>query len=235
MTTPAKLQTLLKELNCKIPLEDIPLSTHETIAAFLEQEKAFRCQHRIQRLLANSGINKNQIRTFEQFDWNFSHSIPKQDILAFRNSQWIENASNLVLIGDAGIGKTHLAKALCFDAINAGYTTFFSSAFDLLSKITKTPHPSTKIDYLAKNIKVLCIDELGYTFHQKEDTDLLFQIISKRSETAPTIVTSNLPPKQWGSIFSGTAASAILDRLNFNGKFLTWEGKSYRARHNKLK
>jgi len=75
---------------------------------------------------------------------------------------------------------------------------------------------------------VLCIDELGYTYHKKEDTDILFQVISKRSEMLPTIVTTNLPPKEWGAIFSGAAASAILDRLSFNGRFITFEGRSYR-------
>jgi len=62
----------------------------------------------------------------------------------------------------------------------------------------------------------------------KKDTDILFQIISKRSELLPTIVTTNLPPKEWGSIFSGAAASAILDRLSYNGRFITFEGRSYR-------
>ena len=77
-------------------------------------------------------------------------------------------------------------------------------------------------------MRVLCIDELGYTYHKKDDTDSIFQIISKRSEILPTIVTTNLLPKEWGSIFSGAAASAILDRLSFNGRFITFEGRSYR-------
>jgi len=56
---------------------------------------------------------------------------------------------------------------------------------------------------------ILLIEELGYTYHKKEDTDTLFQIISKRNEILPTIVTTNLAPKEWGSIFSATPASAI--------------------------
>ena len=91
----------------------------------------------------------------------------------------------------------------------------------------KALNPSSKIDYYAK-VRVLCVDELGYVYHKKEDTDILFQIISKRNEILPTIVTTNLAPKEWGSIFSGAAASAILDRLSFNGTFITFEGRSYR-------
>ena len=234
MTSTHELAPLLKSLGCRTTAHDIPAAALEPISAFLAQELSNRELYRIQRLFASSGIPKNQIRTFDQFNWGFNATSPKNDFLAFRNSPWVEQAANLVLIGDAGIGKSHLAKALCHDAITKGTSAFFVSTFDLVSKIKKAASPSTKIDYYAKAIQVLCIDELGYAFHQKEDTDLIFQIISKRSELLPTIVTSNLPPKQWGSIFSGPAASAILDRLSFNGTFLAWEGKSYRV-HKKKK
>jgi len=96
-----------------------------------------------------------------------------------------------------------------------------------LDKSDKAYNPASRIDYYAK-VRVLCIDELGYIYHKKEDTDILFQIISKRNEILPTIVTTNLAPKEWDSIFSATAASAILDRLSFNGRFITFEGRSYR-------
>jgi len=108
-----------------------------------------------------------------------------------------------------------------------GYSTVRITAFDLVSRINKAFNPASKIEYYAK-VKVLCIDELGYTYHKKEDTDILFQVISKRNEVLPTIVTTNLAPKKWGSVFSSTAASAILDRLSFNGRFITFEGRSYR-------
>ena len=74
------------------------------------------------------------------------------------------------------------------------------------------------------------IDELGYTYHKKEDTDTLFQIISKRNEILPTIVTTNLIPSHWGKVFVAVTASAILDRLSMNGRFITFEGKSYRVK-----
>lgn len=172
-----------------------------------------------------SGIR--QVKTLVQFDWHFNPKIAKDDLLGFVNSRWIEQASNLVLIGDTGLGKSHIATSLCYEAILGGYSSIFISAFDLTSKIKRSLNPSAKIDYYA-GIKVLCLDEVGYTYHQKEDCDILFQIISKRTEVLPTIVTTNLPPKQWGAIFSGPAASAILDRLSFNGKFIVFEGRSYR-------
>lgn len=126
-----------------------------------------------------------------------------------------------------GLSKSHISSAICYEAILQGYSTTFITAFDLISRIKKGLNPASKIDYYAR-VRVLCIDELGYTYHQKEDTEIIFQIIAKRSETLPTLITTNLAPKEWGAIFTGGVASAILDRLSFNGKFLIFEGRSYR-------
>jgi DNA replication protein DnaC len=220
-----ELESLLKELGCKTPAGEIPSDQQEIVIGFLKREIEYRRQHKIKRLLSTSGIK--HVKTLNQFDWHFNPKISKDDILAFVNSPWVENAFNLVLIGDTGLGKSHIAAGICYEAILRGYPTACITAFDLVSRIHKAYNPASRIDYYAK-VRVLCIDELGYTYHKKEDTDILFQIISKRNEILPTIVTTNLAPKEWGSIFSATAASAILDRLSFNGRFITFEGRSYR-------
>jgi DNA replication protein DnaC len=219
------LETLLKELGCKTPAEEISPDRQEMILDFLKMEIEYRKQNKIKRLLSQSGIK--HVKTLDQFDWHFNPKISKDDILAFVHSPWIENAFNLVLIGDTGLGKSHIAASICYEALLQGYPTACITAFDLVSRIHKAYNPTSRIDYYAK-VRVLCIDELGYTYHKKEDTDILFQIISKRNQILPTIVTTNLAPKDWGTIFSSTAASAILDRLSFNGRFITFEGRSYR-------
>ncbi len=219
------LESLLQELGCKTPVQEIASDRCDTILDFLKMEIEYRRQHKVKRLLSMSGIK--QVKTLDQFDWHFNPKISKDDILTFVNSPWIEHAFNLVLIGDTGLGKSHIAAGICYEAILRGYPTACITAFDLVSRIQKAYNPASRIEYYAK-VRVLCIDELGYTYHKKEDTDILFQIISKRNEILPTIVTTNLAPKEWGSIFSATAASAILDRLSFNGRFITFEGRSYR-------
>jgi DNA replication protein DnaC len=219
------LESLLKELGCKAPADQIPSDRCDVILDFLKTEIEYRRQYKIKRLLSLSGIK--HIKTLEQFDWHFNPKITKDDIMTFVNSPWIENAFNLVLIGDTGLGKSHIAASICYEAVLRGYPTAFITAFDLVSRIHKARNPASKIDFYAK-VRVLCIDEIGYIYHKKENTDILFQIISKRNEILPTIVTTNLAPKEWGSIFSATAASAILDRLSFNGRFITFERRSYR-------
>lgn len=223
------LRTLLLELDFKTPLENMTEEQIPLIAQFLATERKLRHDFRIRRLLSACGIKPHQTRTFEGFDWLYNPKLPKSDVLAFRNSPWIEEARNVVFIGDTGVGKSHWAKSLCHDAILKGETAYFTSAFDLIGKLKKAQHPESKVCYFGSNIKVLCIDELGYTQQNKDAGDLLFQIIAKRSETLPTIITTNLTPKQWGSIFAGPAATAILDRLNHNGRFITAEGPSYRG------
>lgn len=241
MTTPMKskntdlesLRELLAEMDCRTLADDIPMEHLGTIADFLRVEGKLRHDARIRRLIGGCGLRKTQIRTFEGFNWAFNPKLPKNDILAFRESHWIEDARNLVMIGDTGVGKTHFGKSLCYDAIHRGESAYFISAYDLINRITKAAHPATKVCYYGSNIKVLCIDEIGYTQQSKEAGDIIFQIIAKRSETLPTIVTTNLPPKQWGSLFAGSAATAILDRLSHNGNFLKMEGPSYRGRTRK--
>ncbi len=223
--TKQNLDSLLAELGCRTPVREIPSDRQDIISDFLRTEIEYRRQHKIKRLLRASGIK--QVKTLSQFDWHFNPKISKEDIMSFVNSPWIDGAANLVLIGDTGLGKSHIGSAICYEAILQGHSTACLTAFDLTSKIQKALSPTAKIEYYAR-LKVLCIDELGYTYHKKEDTDILFQVISKRSEILPTLITTNLPPKEWGSIFSGAAASAILDRLSFNGRFLTFEGRSYR-------
>jgi DNA replication protein DnaC len=225
MMTKQNLDSLLTELGCRTPVKEIPSDRQNIITDFLTTEMEYRRQHKIKRLLRTSGIK--QVKTLSQFDWHFNPKISKEDIMSFVNSPWIDSAANLVLIGDTGLGKSHIGSALCYEAILQGHSTACLTAFDLTSKIQKALSPTAKIEYYAR-LKVLCIDELGYTYHKKEDTDILFQVISKRSEILPTLITTNLPPKEWGSIFTGAAASAILDRLSFNGRFLTFEGRSYR-------
>jgi DNA replication protein DnaC len=197
------------------------------LLTFLAEESRLREQKRIEHLLRMSGIKR--IKRLGDFDWTFNPKIPRDKIMEFLHTQWLKQPSNLVLIGPAGVGKTHLATALCYEAVLQGHQTVFLSLFDLTAKLSKARNLYSLIDYYAK-IPVLCLDELGYVVPTKEQADWIFQIFSKRVEITTTLVTTNLIPSNWGKIFDTVTASAILDRLSMNGKFITFEGRSYRSK-----
>ena len=207
--------------------ESISEKEREFLQRFLTNEYLKREHRRIEHLVRQSGIKRPKL--LAEFDWSFNPKVPKEKIMEFINTDWLKKPANLIIIGPAGVGKTHLATALCYEALMKGNQTIFLSLFDLTAKLAKAKSVYTLIEYYAK-IPVLCIDELGYVIPTKEQSDALFQIISRRSEVGTTIVTTNLIPSNWGKLFDAVTASAILDRLSMNGRFITFEGRSYRSR-----
>lgn len=221
------MNNLWKYFRFVTPLNEINEAEKKILHKILQEEHSQREIRRIQRLISLSGIKR--VKLLEQFDWTFNPKISKDKIMEFINSNWIENACNLTFIGPAGVGKTHLASAICYQAAQKGHTTVFITSHDLIAKLTKSKNIYTLIDYYSK-VKVLCLDELGYVFPSQEYANYIFQIISKRTENVPTIITTNLIPSHWGKIFDSATATAILDRLNMKGTFITIEGRSYRSK-----
>lgn len=221
----------LSELWRHFRLLQSPEAFSEKERAFLEhffqEEYKSREKRRIEYLMKMSGIRR--IKLLADFDWTFNPKIPRDKIMEFLQTDFLKRPSSLVLIGAAGVGKTHIATSLCHEAILKGHQTLFISLFDFTSKLSKAKSVYSFIEYYGK-VPLLCLDELGYVFPTKEQADCIFQIISKRSEVRTTIITTNLVPSQWGKIFDSTTASAILDRLSLNGRFIIFEGRSYRSK-----
>lgn len=222
-----RLTELWKMLKFVSEPPTMPPEELRSILPFLEEEARARETRQIRYLLGRSGIKR--IKRLEDFDWTWSPKLPRDKFMAFRNATWIGNTQNLVLIGPSGVGKSHLASALCYEAIQSGATAAFIPCFDLVAKLKRARNKHALIHYYA-TVRVFCLDELGYVFPTQEEANDIFQILSKRSEIASTILTTNLVPSQWGKIFDAATATAILDRLNLKGTFLTLEGDSYRAR-----
>lgn len=221
------LSDLCKRLKILTDPETLPEEERAFLHRFLEEEVKKREQKRIEYLMKMSGIKR--IKVMSDFDWTFNPKIPRDKVLELMNTDWLKKPCNLILIGPAGVGKTHMATALCHDALMKGQHTVFLTLFDLTAKLSKSKSLYGLIDYYAK-AQVLCIDELGYVIPTKEQADCLFQIISRRMEIGTTIITTNLVPSDWGKVFDTATASAILDRLSMNGRFLTFEGRSYRSK-----
>jgi DNA replication protein DnaC len=223
------LPEIWKYLKFASDYKDLTPNQKQLLQPILYEELQARELKRIRYLMKRSGIKR--IKRIDDFDWKFNPKIPRQKIMSFfQSTDWLDNAENIVFIGPAGVGKSHLADALCYQMITQyGVPTTRITCFDLVEKLRKSHNKYSLLNYYS-TVKILCLDELGYVFPAQDQANDIFQIISKRSELLPTIVTTNLIPSQWGKIFEAAVATAILDRLSFKGSFITCEGRSYRSK-----
>ena len=169
------------------------------------------------------------VKRLEDFNWKFNPKVPRTEIMALAQTPWGKEVKNAVFIGPSGVGKSHLAEGICVRAIEHGIPATRITCYELVDRLRHSRNKSSLMNYYA-TVKLLCLDELGYVFPSSDQANDIFQIVSKRSEIASTIVTTNLIPADWGKVFEAATATAILDRLSLNGNFLAWEGPSYRSK-----
>lgn len=173
-------------------------------------------------------------KTMDQFNWTWPEKINQAQIRNLFRLKFIEEKSNVVFIGSVGVGKTHIASALGYQACLKNNTVLFTSAIDVINNLVAAQHTGLLKQELKKylNPSVLVMDELGYLPIDKNGADLLFQIISGRYERGSIIITTNRVFKDWPQIFNNdtTLTSALLDRLLHHTEAVVIEGKSYRMR-----
>lgn len=191
------------------------------------------------------------IKTLEQFDYSFSVGVNRKQIEELATLTFIKRNENIILLVQCGVGKTHLAIALAFKAVQHRYKARFTTISELLS-LANNAKKEKKYDSFLKSItnpSILVIDEIGYFNRRenkkiqmylfiervKEEANHFFQIISKRYEKGSTILTSNLVFSKWTQVFAGDkiVTTAILDRVLHHSHIINIQGDSYRLKEKK--
>ena len=202
------------------------------LAWLIEGETTLRDNRSIERRIRNARFPV--LKTLEEFQWSWPKKINRPQIQNLFRLAFIATQTNVVLIGNVGLGKTHLSIALGHAACLNGHTVLFTTAVDIINTLAAAQAAGRLKCELARYLKpaVLIVDELGYLPIDKHGADLLFQIISQRYERAPMVITTNRAYKHWSQLFNNdsTLTSAILDRVLHHAETVIIEGKSFRMK-----
>jgi DNA replication protein DnaC len=174
------------------------------------------------------------VKTLEQFNWTWPKKINRAHVQNLFRLSFLKEKANVIFMGGAGLGKTHLATALAHAGCLAGHTVLFTTAIDIVNTLAAAQSTQRLKAELKKYLSpsIVLVDELGYLPIDKTGADLLFQVFSQRYETGSTIVTTNQAYKNWAKVFNNdaTLTSAVLDRLLHHAETITIEGRSYRMK-----
>jgi len=174
------------------------------------------------------------IKTLDQFNWSWPKKLNRLQVKNLFRLQFIPDKANVIFLGGVGLGKSHLAVALGYQACLEGHPVLFATAIDIINTLSAAQASGRLKAELKKYTRpaVLILDELGFLPIDKAGADLLFQVISQRYEQGALVITSNRAFKDWPEIFNNdsTLTSAILDRLLHHAETVIIEGKSFRMK-----
>lgn len=173
-----------------------------------------------------------RFKPLADFDWDWPKKIDRPLLERWLRLEYVTEPRNLILLGANGLGKTTLARNLAYQAVLAGQRVLFRSAAELLADLQCDSPPLRKRKLQAYGrADLLVIDEVGYLAYDAAAADLLYEVVNRRYETGPLVLTTNRAFKDWHEVFPhATSIGAMLDRLLHHADVVLLEGASYRQR-----
>lgn len=231
------LQTLYKSLQEQLQQpEYASLEFTKRVQLLLEAESMQRKNRKIKRL---QSLAKLQDKHASIEDLTFQgRALDKSLILELASTSFIEQSHNVILVGPTGTGKSYLAQALANKAMQKGYSAHYIRVPRLMQYLGSIRGDDQYLKYLQKlsKFKLLILDDFGVSPLKAQESRDLLEIIEDRSKLSSTIITSQLPIKEWhGYLHNPTVADAILDRVVHNSYKIEFSGESLRKTKNGLK
>jgi len=210
----------------------------DTQLAWVEQWLQWETQERhhrgLQRRLRAAHLGR--FKMLADFDWDWPTQCDQATVSTLMRLEFIAEALNVILVGPNGVGKSLIAQNLAYQAIMQGHSAVFVNAAQMLGDLAAQDGDSALRRRFAHYARpdVLVIDEIGYLSYGTRHADLLFEIINRRYERKPTIITTNRPFAEWSEVFPNAACVvSLVDRLVHNAEIIPIEGESYRLKEAK--
>ena len=207
------------------------LSCERYLLALCEAEIAQRDANRVERCIAQAKLPV--LKELSQFDWSCVPGIAKTRVLELAQGGYIRQAEPIIMIGNPGLGKTHVATGLALAACRQGHRVRFYNVATLVNDLISSQHELKLSRFLALLGKqeLLVLDEFGFIPFSREGANLLFQLCSALYERSAIIITSNLTFGDWNSVMGEEhLTAALLDRLTHRAHILEFLGESFRFR-----
>lgn len=200
------------------------------LLTLMKNEYDQRQENQNRRRLKQAGLPYT--KTIEELDLSrYSGKISDLFVNELATCRFIQEKKNLIMLGNPGRGKTHMAIGMALKACSLGMNVLFKNAASLSTELSEARdnYVLGKLEKRIRNADLLILDEMGYVSFDRYQSELLFKVIADRSERGSIIVTTNLPFSEWTTLFENTAmVAAMVDRLTFQSYILDMNGPSFR-------